>query len=59
MKDESGGNVIKEFIGLRLKMYSILDTKNIEKSNVKDIIHTLSMEKFVIQYFIEKFLDIK
>ena len=35
MKDESGGNVIKQFIGLRLKMYSILDTKNIEKSTCK------------------------
>ena len=32
MKDEYGGNVIKKFIGLRSKMYSILDTKNNEKS---------------------------
>ena len=35
LKDENGGNVPKEFIGLILKMYSILDTKNNEKSTHK------------------------
>ena len=35
MKDKYGGNVIKEFIGLRSKMYSILDTKINEKSTHK------------------------
>ena len=35
MKDECGGNVIKEFIGIRSKMYSILDAKNNEKSTHK------------------------
>ena len=35
MKDKYGRNVIKEFIGLRSEMYSILDTINIEKSTHK------------------------
>ena len=35
IKDGYRGNVIKEFIGLRSKMYSILDTKNNEKSTHK------------------------
>ena len=35
MKDDYGGNVPKEVIGLRSKMYSILDTKNYEKSTHK------------------------
>ena len=32
MKDEYGENLIKEFIALRSKTYSILDTNNNEKS---------------------------
>ena len=35
MKDEYGRNVIKEFIELRSKTYSIIDTKNNEKSTHK------------------------
>ena len=35
MKEEHGGNAPKEFIGLRSKTYSILDTKNNEKSTHK------------------------
>ena len=35
MKHEYGGNITKEFIGIRSKMYSILDTKNNEKSTHK------------------------
>ena len=32
MKDEYSGNIIKEYLGLGSKMYSILDTKNNEKN---------------------------
>ena len=39
MKDEHGGNAPKEFIRLRSKTYSILDTKNNEKSTHK--VHNL------------------
>ena len=35
MKDEYGENVIKKFIGLRSKIYLILDTKNSERSGHK------------------------
>ena len=35
IKDECAANVIKEFIGLRSKMYSILYTKNNEKCTHK------------------------
>ena len=32
MKDEYGGKSISKFVGLKLKMYSILDESNNEKS---------------------------
>ena len=35
MKGQYSGNVIKEFIGLRSKMYSILDTTDNEKNTHK------------------------
>ena len=35
MKGQYSGNAIKEFIGLRSKMYSILDTTDNEKNTHK------------------------
>ena len=37
MKDEYKGNLIKEFVGLRPKMYSILEADGLEKKTAKGI----------------------
>ena len=36
MKDESGGKLILKFVGLKSKMYSILDESSNQKSTNKD-----------------------
>ena len=48
IKDGYGANVIKEFIGLRSKMYSILDTKNNEKSTHKGHNSYIKYEEFCV-----------
>ena len=50
MKDEYGAARIIKFVGLKSKMYSILDENNNEKS-IKDIMHLLSFRNFTINYF--------
>ena len=54
MKDEYGGNVPQEFIGLR----SILEQEIIKRVLIRGIIHALNMENFVMHYLITKFIDI-
>ena len=54
MKDEYGGKVIKEFIGLRSKMYSTLDTKNNEKSTHKGHNSYIMYEEFGDALFSKK-----
>ena len=46
MKDEYGGNVIKEFTELTSKMYSILGIKNNEKSTHKGHNSYIKYEEF-------------
>ena len=59
MKDEYGGNIIKEFIGLRPKLYSILDTKNNEKSAHKGHNSYIKYEEFCDTLFNKKVLRYK
>ena len=56
MKDEYGGNVIKEFIGLRSKIYSILDTKNNEKHTHQEHNSYIKYGEFCDTLFNEKVL---
>ena len=46
MKDEYGGTVICEFIGLKSKMYSLLDVNNYEKSTHKGHNSYISSNEF-------------
>ena len=59
MKDEYGGNVIKGFIGLRPKLYSILDTKNNEKSTHKGHNSYIKYEEFCDTLFNKTVLRFK
>ena len=55
MKDEYGGKSILKFVGLKSKMYSILDESNNEKSTSKS--HNAfieSFKNFTIHYFRKK-----
>ena len=54
MNNEYGGNMIIEFIGLRLKMYSILDANNNEKNTSNG--HNAFIE---FQEFYNKLFNIK
>ena len=56
IKDKYGGKPVLKFVGLKSKMYSILDESNNEKST-KVTMLLLSFKNFTIHYFRKKFLD--
>ena len=56
MKDEYGGNMVIEFIGLRSKMYSILDANNNEKITSKGHNGFIEFQEFYNTLFKKKIL---
>ena len=59
MKDEMGGDLILEFVGLRSKMYSILNYDGANKKTAKGVIsevknHQITHEDFKISLFEKK-----
>ena len=56
MKDEYGGKSILKFVGLKSKMYSILDESNNEKSTNKGCNAFIEFQEFY-KNFEKRFLD--
>ena len=59
MKDEYGAARIIKFVGLKSKMYSILDENNNEKSINKGHNAFIEFQEFYDKLFQQRFLDIK
>ena len=59
MKDEYGGNIIDEFIGLKSKMYSIKKIDGSESSTAKGVNIATEFNEFKDVLFNKKLLDIK
>ena len=59
MKDEYGAARIIKFVGLKSKMYSILDENNNEKSINKGHNAFIEFQEFYNKLFQKRFLDIK
>ena len=59
MKDEYGAARIIKFVGLKSKMYSILDENNNEKSINKGHNAFIQFQEFYDKLFQKRFLDIK
>ena len=57
MKDEYGGKSILKFVGLKSKMYSILDESNNETITSKSHNGFQSFKNFMIHYLRKRFLD--
>ena len=49
MKDEAGGQIMKEFVGLRAKTYSYLKDNNNEDKKTKDTIKCVIKRKIKFQ----------
>ena len=59
MKDEYGGKSILKFVGLKSKMYSILDESNNEKITSKGHNGFIEFQEFSDKLFKKRFLDIQ
>ena len=59
MKDEYGGKLNLKYIGLKSKMYSILDENDNEKSTNKGHNAFIEFKEFHVTLFQKRFLDIK
>ena len=59
MKDEYGGVIIDQFIGLKSKMYSIRKINGNESSTAKGVNITTEFNEFKDVLFNKKILDIK
>ena len=57
MKDEMGGELILEFIGLRAKMYSILNYSGKNKKTAKGVIETVKKRQITHQEFKTSLFD--
>ena len=59
MKDEYGGKLILKLVGLKSKMYSILDESNNEKIKGKGHDRFIEFQEVFDTLFKKKFLDIQ
>ena len=59
MKDEFGGVIVTEFVGLKSKMYSIKKIDGKECNTVKEVIIATEFDKFKVVLFNEKKNEMK
>ena len=57
MKDEYGGKSVLKFVGLKSKIYLILDESNNEKSTSKGHNAFIEFQEFYENYLRKRFLD--
>ena len=59
MKDESGGVIIIEFVGLKSKTYSLKRIDSKEHNTAKGVNIVTEFDNFKVFYLIKKLLDIE